>query len=86
MRRTITWSDDAVGDLLKVADVNRHQANRIRDAVTRFGRDETGDIRKLRGVANRWRLRVGDWRVMYEEESDRTLILEVLNRRDAYDD
>ena len=62
------------------------QAARIREAVVRFGRDGTGDIRKLQGGSNEWRLRVGDWRVIYEEQPGQTVILRIMNRRDAYED
>lgn len=33
-----------------------------------------------------WRLRVGDWRVLYSKESDKRLltILRILHRREAY--
>lgn len=86
MRRTIIWSDEAVGDLLIVAKGNVRQATRIREAAARFGRDETGDIRKLQGNSGQWRLRVGDWRVIYEERLGQTVIVKVENRRDAYDD
>ena len=86
MRRTIAWSDEAVGHLLVVAKSNTRQAARIREAVARFGRDETGDIKKLQGDSGRWRLRVGDWRVIFEERPGQTLVVAVENRRDAYDD
>ena len=86
MRRTITWTDDAVGDIVGLARGNSRQATRIREAVTRFGRGEHGDIKKLQGRSNQWRLRVGDWRVVYEEQTGETRIVGVDNRRDAYDD
>ena len=86
MRRTIIWTDDAVGQLLNLAGENKRQATRIRDAVVRFGRDETGDIKKLKDGSNRWRLRVGDWRIFYEEHPGQTVIVRVENRRDAYND
>ncbi|MHC4878209.1 MAG: type II toxin-antitoxin system RelE family toxin [Planctomycetota bacterium] len=43
-------------------------------------------VRKLQGEDNLWRLRVGDYRVLYTIEDDRLLVLvvRVANRRDAY--
>jgi mRNA interferase RelE/StbE len=43
-------------------------------------------VRKLQGEDNLWRLRVGDYRVIYTIEDDRLLVLvvRVANRRDAY--
>ena len=45
-----------------------------------------GDVRKLEGAAGEYRLRVGDWRVLFTfEDSGQTLLVSrVLNRRDAY--
>ena len=43
-------------------------------------------VRKLQGEDNLWRLRVGDYRVIYTIEDNRLLVLvvRVANRRDAY--
>jgi mRNA-degrading endonuclease RelE of RelBE toxin-antitoxin system len=86
VRRTIIWTDDAVGDIVALATGNSRQATRVREAVARFGRGEAGDIKKLQGRSNQWRLRVGDWRVVYEERTGQTVIVAVDNRRDAYSD
>ena len=86
MRRTILWSTDAIGHLLTIARENNRQGARIADAVERFERDGTGDFKKLQGGSNEWRLRVGDWRVIYEEQPGQTVILRIMNRRDAYED
>lgn len=37
-------------------------------------------------MTDRWRLRVGDYRLQYTREGRRITLLSVLNRRDAYDD
>lgn len=54
------------------------------DALAAF--PTQGDLSKLRGRENEWRLRVGDWRVRFE--LDRTnhiiVVLRVLPRSDAY--
>ena len=55
--------------------------------MVRFSRDEARDIKKLRGVSNEWRLRLGDWRIRFEERpGGQTVLIAVTNRRDAYDD
>jgi mRNA interferase RelE/StbE len=47
-----------------------------------FGR---GDVRKLQGMKpSRYRLRVGDYRVIYELEPGAIIVLRVADRRDAY--
>jgi mRNA interferase RelE/StbE len=62
---------------------------RIFDALDRFVEDTTrGDIRRLRGTDDEWRLRVGDWRIRFAFRSDtRTVeVLRVLPRGRAYRD
>jgi mRNA interferase RelE/StbE len=43
-------------------------------------------VRKLTGFANRWRIRVGDYRIIYEIHDGQLLIivLEAGHRRDIY--
>ena len=86
MRRIILWHGDAIAHLLNISSESNRQATRIAEAVERFGRDRSGDFKKLQGGSNEWRLRVGDWRVIYEEQAGQTVILRILNRRDAYED
>ena len=59
---------------------------RIRDAVARYADDDQGDVRKMAGSSGLYRLRVGDWRVLFTlDDGGRTVaIARVLNRRDAY--
>jgi len=44
------------------------------------------DVKTLRGHAERWRLRVGDFRVVYSVEEGRLIVwvVGVGNRRDVY--
>jgi len=59
------WLSEAVGDLLDIASADRRQATRIYRAVESLARTEQGDIRKLTDRSDEWRLRVGDWRVLF---------------------
>ena len=45
-----------------------------------------GDTKKIGGAGNDYRLRVGDWRVLYRPDSERlvVVILTVAHRCDAY--
>lgn len=44
-------------------------------------------VRKLAGFENAWRMRVGDYRVLYEVIDDHVLVtvVRVAHRRDVYD-
>lgn len=45
-----------------------------------------GGVRKLRGASGLWRLRVGDYRVLYAIHDDRKLVdvIAIRHRSDAY--
>jgi mRNA-degrading endonuclease RelE of RelBE toxin-antitoxin system len=62
------WLDEAVGELLDIARTDRRQADRIHRAVQTLARTEQGDMRKLTVSSDEWRLRVGDWRVIFSFE------------------
>jgi mRNA interferase RelE/StbE len=46
--------------------------------------DLAGDIKKLKGASKLYRLRVGDYRVLFELEGDLATVYDVSNRKDAY--
>ena len=82
---TSVWTRLAIEDLAKLDDPT---VARIRSAVLRLATTRGGDVRKLTGLQERWRLRVGDWRILFrfERDSQAIIVLRVLNRRDAYRD
>jgi len=43
-------------------------------------------VKKLAGGAGEYRLRVGDWRILFtfEDDGQTVLVLRIANRRDAY--
>jgi len=43
--------------------------------------------KKLRGYKDQWRIRVGDWRVVYiiDDATKRVSVTRVANRREVYD-
>jgi mRNA-degrading endonuclease RelE of RelBE toxin-antitoxin system len=55
--------------------------------VTAYANTSQGDVRKLHGAGNRWRLRVGDWRIIFVFAPPGSItVLTVTLRRDAYRD
>jgi mRNA interferase RelE/StbE len=61
---------------------------RIVDALDRLtGETPAGDVVKLTGVEDEWRLRVEDWRVRFQRDSPGVIhVLRVLPRGRAYRD
>lgn len=65
----------------------RKDQGRVRAAIDRLGAGfPGGDVKKLKGRENEWRLRVGDWRIRFRPDFDERviLILHVLARGAAY--
>jgi mRNA-degrading endonuclease RelE of RelBE toxin-antitoxin system len=79
---TVRLTGRADRDLSRLDPPDRQ---RVRTAIERL---PDGDIVRMVGVEPKaWRLRVGDWRVMFArdpEDEDRFVILRVRHRRDAY--
>jgi len=76
------WLSDAVGDLLELTRTDRRQADRIHRAVEALARSNQGDVVKLTDRPNSWRLRVGDWRVLFTYDyQTKTLTVVSLRRR-----
>ena len=68
-----------------VRRIDRDVAMRILTALHRFAETGEGDIRKLQGGSGELRLRVGDYRVRFTEESQEALVIHtVRHRSDAY--
>jgi len=66
--------------------IEQPQALLILRALTRFARGQGGEVKRLTDdVQNRYRLRVGDYRVLFTFEKPDTLhVFSVENRKDAY--
>jgi mRNA interferase RelE/StbE len=84
VRRQLVWDRAAIRDLAAIARSDRRQADRIEAAVVRYAEIGAGDIVKLTG-RDEYRLRVGDWRVIftYEDSSLVVLALRVLRRNEG---
>ncbi|MDR1668819.1 MAG: type II toxin-antitoxin system RelE/ParE family toxin [Oscillospiraceae bacterium] len=74
----IEYSKQANAYLDKQTD---KQAERIRQAVKAL---PCGDVKKLRGIENGYRLRVGDARVLFEKEGSMIHVFKIDNRGDVY--
>jgi mRNA interferase RelE/StbE len=80
--KKIVWSERA---RLDIRSLDRDIAMRIFAALLRFAESGEGDVKKLQGTSGELRLRVGDYRVRFTEESEDTLrIHTVRHRKDAY--
>ena len=83
MNWAVVFTDPARRDLKRL---DRQVADRILAAIVRLAEAEQGDVKRLRSTGREWRLRVGDWRVIFTfEPSTQTLrVLRIAPRGRAY--
>lgn len=86
MRYQIEIDKTALKYLAKMRDKALRQ--RIRDGIERLAVNprEQGAI-KMQGTANDWRIRIGDYRIIYTVEDTvlRVLVIRIGHRRDVYE-
>ncbi len=64
-----------------IKDLDIRVKDRVKEGIEKI---PFGDIKKLQGYSNLYRLRIGDYRVIYQIENDTIIIDAVLPRGEAY--
>ncbi|MCX6020163.1 MAG: type II toxin-antitoxin system RelE/ParE family toxin [Chloroflexi bacterium] len=79
----VTWDDEALDDLDRL---DRRTRERIIAAVERLAAEDYGNVKRLHGLHADFRLRVGDWRVLFSRDVENRdiMILQVVARGSAY--
>jgi len=78
----IEWLDDAASD---VRAIDRDTAMRIFDGILRFASTGSGDVTSLHGdMAGAFRLRLGDYRVLFGFRLGSMQVFGVRHRSEAY--
>jgi mRNA interferase RelE/StbE len=78
----IEWLDEAKTD---VRSLDRPTAMRVFEGILRFSRNASGDVNALHGdMAGAFRLRLGDYRVLFTLENNSMRIFGVRHRSQAY--
>ncbi len=84
-RYTVTLSSDAERAL---KHLDKPLRRRVRDRLRELAENPRPQgCTKLRGYENRWRVRVGDYRILYTIEDGvvlRVLVVEIEHRREVY--
>ena len=82
MAKTIAWTDGARAGL---RSIDQQPAMRILLGLARFVATDEGDVKQLRGMyPPEFRLRIGDYRVRFQDYGDHIEILTVKHRSAAY--
>jgi mRNA interferase RelE/StbE len=78
----IEWHEEAKASVRRL---DRAAAMRVFEGVLRYARTGSGDAKPLHGgLAGSFRLRIGDYRVMFELHDDTIRIFGVRHRSEAY--
>jgi mRNA interferase RelE/StbE len=77
----IQLSDEALRDL---AGLERQTSKRIFGKIERLRHGLAGDVKRLKSFCPGFRLRVGDYRVLFDLHGATVIIQYVRHRRDAY--
>ena len=83
MNRQLRWNRQAEADFDRLPG---QMQDRVLAALERLADTGQGDIKKLSGRQDQWRLRVGDWRaiITFADRGRIIRVLRVLHRREAY--
>lgn len=82
MQYQVDFKPQAQKDLRRLSKTG---STRVLDALLKLQDNLAGDVKRLTNFAPEYRLRVGDYRVLFEiEDGDRIVIYAVRHRRDAY--
>jgi mRNA interferase RelE/StbE len=84
VKRGVIWSDESQANLSRL---DRAVARRVAESTLRFGETSYGDVKKLKGKVAQYRLRVGDYRVIFAIDDGRNeiVVLRIGHRREIYD-
>jgi mRNA interferase RelE/StbE len=79
--KRIVFSAPARADIRRL---DRDTAMRILSALHRLADTGQGDVKRLKGSSEELRLRVGNYRVRFQDLGDSIVVLAVKHRREAY--
>jgi mRNA interferase RelE/StbE len=65
--------------------LQKQDATRVADALERLADDLSGDVKHLTHFSPEYRLRVGQYRVLFEIENENDIVVyRIVHRREAY--
>jgi len=77
----VDFKPRAIKDL---SALSKDNARRILEKITALQDDLQGDVKRLTEYRPEYRLRVGDYRVLFELEDKTIVIYRIIHRREAY--
>ncbi len=81
MQYEIIYDETALKQLKKM---QRADSQKILEKIKMLSNDLYGNVRKLSDYSPEYRLRVGDFRVLFDLEGNKIIIQSVRNRQEGY--
>ena len=81
LKFSLEFKPKAVKDLKRIP---KDQIVKILENIEKLQFGLQGDIKRLTDFTPEYRLRVGNYRVLFEIEGDKIIIYRILHRKDAY--
>lgn len=81
MKYAIEFKPGALKDLKKL---NKQDAQHIVEKIESMEKGLSGDVKRLTNFTPEYRLRVGDYRVLFEFEGESIVIYRVKHRKEVY--
>jgi mRNA interferase RelE/StbE len=64
--------------------IDKKKLKLLFDKLDFLSDDLQGDVKKLTNFTPEYRLRVGDYRILFETENDKIIIYRIMHRKDVY--
>ena len=81
MKYEIEFKPRAMKDCKKIV---KTQVQRIFNGIEGMSDDLKGDVKRLTNFTPEYRLKVGDYRVLFETDKDKIIIYRIRHRKDVY--
>jgi len=81
MKYEVRFKPRAVNDIQRLPS---HIHNRILERIMAMSNDLKGDIKQLTNFTPEYRLRVGDYRILFEIEEKTIVVYRIRHQREAY--
>jgi mRNA-degrading endonuclease RelE of RelBE toxin-antitoxin system len=79
--RVLVWSKTSGDDLAKVP---KGASGRTIDNMVSYCETGEGNVRHLAGKSGQWRLRDGDYRIIFELSDTQVIVKRIAHRREAF--
>lgn len=81
MKYSLRFESRAVKDLRRL---DKQLSKRIVDRIEFMAEDLRGDVKKLTNHSPQYRLRIGDYRILFDIEDKTIVVQRIRNRREVY--